>query len=167
MPLSLLAFRKFRGSGRDRPWKKLAGLAAAVIGDFPIVPAAVGIRVRRKLVSFGNFQTNQGRETHELVFHHSKRHRAEIPGDQEQGGFPSDHLGLLPFQRIRESKEHPSLTHIASRGRRTRGARTRFPRTWRCSQDKCRTCSRRNRSTTATCSRSGGSAAEGFAPSRS
>jgi SAM-dependent methyltransferase len=40
-PLSLLAFRKFRGSGQNRPWKKLAGLAAPGIGDFPIVPAAV------------------------------------------------------------------------------------------------------------------------------
>jgi SAM-dependent methyltransferase len=40
-PLSLLAFRKFRGSGQNRPWKKLAGLAAPSVGDFPIVPAAV------------------------------------------------------------------------------------------------------------------------------
>lgn len=40
-PLSLLAFRKLRGSGQNRPWKKLAGLAAPGVGDFPIVPAAV------------------------------------------------------------------------------------------------------------------------------
>ena len=40
-PISLLAFRKFRGSGQNRPWKKLAGLAAPGVGDFPIVPAAV------------------------------------------------------------------------------------------------------------------------------